>query len=92
LYNKLTDETLCETLRCEKIQEEDSTHNSGESGNKAFLVQPFICTCMDSRSEIGKVMINSLHQVIEICWMFPLTKEKFRMKSTLALVNIKSEI
>ena len=46
-------------------------------------MRPYILSIIDSRQDLGKVLPNAQ---VEICWVFPLTMEKFRLKATASYV------
>lgn len=52
------------------------------------LNKPYFMICVDSRAALGG-LIHS--ESIEICWVFPLTLEKFRIKTMAHLIEADDE-
>ena len=60
--------SLCDTLQ----------HFSLVSEN---LSLPFMLSSSNTRHDIGQgIQALEEHSLIEVCWMFPLTKDKFRLR------------
>jgi hypothetical protein len=87
LYNSKINETICDFLRSEIVLDKNLT---GQEEAKNNNYQPSIITCVDSRSDIGKHLLSHETKTVELCWFFTLTKEKYRLKSTVNVLEFKT--
>ena len=65
-------QTFCDTVKCMDFK---------DKLDDRYLTLPSLIGCQDKRHDIcnGLFNLEGKHQV-EVCWMFPITKDKYRLR------------
>jgi hypothetical protein len=87
LYDKENNETMCDYMRCEEILDKISDPSKVSASDPIYLKKASILSCVDSRSDIGRLLLSNQTSTIEICWFFTLTKEKMRFKCVVEILE-----
>lgn len=85
----MNNETVSEYLRSELIPDKISELSIDKTNTEQqiYLRRPYIVSCLDSRSDVGSLLLKNQAKNVEICWFFTLTKEKMRLKCNIEIVD-----
>ena len=93
LYDKENEHTICDTLKYVKFitnGADDLAHQGEVPDDTPYLAKPKLLAYTDSRGVVGRILLGNKSPV-ELNWVFPLTKEKYRILCEVNILSIKQK-